>query len=344
MGWGLGGCTVSSPPRQMLTRPRRSGSGTRAFHEDEPTFNYEHKQSDLDEPRLSRSGLKDEPDWGQTCGRLLWKVAVVAADPVSQSEGISPARGAPAAVLPRCCSLLKNNTWGIIMQETPQNPRQSVPGLSTFNSDVFGRNYGLLKCPRPSSVGREVRPLVLLLFCFFTIHASFAKAGWCTIAHVSHFFAQLSFKQINYRRVYGCKDKGIYTEIALRSSSLDVPSAQWCLVLAGRGSQPPKKSYFFLAVFLFSHRPRPPPSVVPNTVSPSISVYAGGKAERRCHVVFLATLARLDDHIRQLLHLKSENQQQREEPSAKRRTAFRQSANISPLTGIYLATLCCLPT
>lgn len=51
----------------------------------------------------------------------------------------------------------------------------------------------------------------------------------------------------------------------------------------------------------------------------------GGAA---CHVVFLATLARLDDHIRQLLHLKSENQQQREEPSENATQGLRCSVNI----------------
>lgn len=48
-----GGEKHVSSPQQMLMRPvALDGSG--ACHEDEPPFNYEHKQSDFDEPCLNR--------------------------------------------------------------------------------------------------------------------------------------------------------------------------------------------------------------------------------------------------------------------------------------------------
>lgn len=149
--------------------------GTGACHEVEPLFNYEHKQSDLDEPCLSRMGWKTNQAWGKTCGRCMWNVAQLAGDPVSQSEGISPGCRCPFTVL-LSWKKTKTHTWGIVMQETPQNPRSSVQGLCIFQQwCLWSKLHGLSKCLRQSSVRWKgyFCPRALL-----TIHVCFAREGW----------------------------------------------------------------------------------------------------------------------------------------------------------------------
>lgn len=157
---------------------------------------------------LEPHGLKDKP----ACGRFKWNAARLAGDPVPQSRGISPARSAPAAVLLRCCSLKKikkHHLGPLSCRKLPKIPASPYRGLSTFISDAFGQNdMAYWKCLRQSSVrwNKYFGPRALWLF-WQDMHLLPGKAGGI---HVLHFFAEPSFKQINYRRVYGCKDK-VYT-------------------------------------------------------------------------------------------------------------------------------------
>lgn len=101
--------TVSSPPRQMLMRPVAL-DGTGAFHEGEPTFNYEHKQSDLDEPCWSHTGWKTNQPVDASSEMPLGWLAIQ-----SLSPGEFPPLGVPLPLSFYGAALLKkkkNITWG----------------------------------------------------------------------------------------------------------------------------------------------------------------------------------------------------------------------------------------
>lgn len=57
--------------------------------------------------------------------------------------------------------------------------------------------------------GNVILALVPFGFVYFDKTCIFCQGRPAEI-HVLHFFAEPSFKQINYRHVYGCKDK-VYT-------------------------------------------------------------------------------------------------------------------------------------
>lgn len=201
--------TVSSPPWQMLMRPVAL-DGTGAFHEGEPTFNYEHKQSDLDEPCWSRTGWKTNQPVDASSEMPLGWLAIQ-----SLSPGEFPPLGVPLPLSFYGAALLKkkkkHHLGPLSCRKLPKIPASPYRGLSTFISDAFGENdMAYWKCLRQSSVrwNKYYGPRALWLCLFWQdMHLLPGKAGGI---HVLHFFAEPSFKQINYRRVYGCKDK-VYT-------------------------------------------------------------------------------------------------------------------------------------
>lgn len=94
--------------------------GTGAFHKGEPTFNYEHKQSALDEPCWSCTGWKTNQPADASCEMPLGWLAIQ-----SLSPGEFPLLGVPLPLSFYSAALLKKkkSPGAIVTQETPQNPR-----------------------------------------------------------------------------------------------------------------------------------------------------------------------------------------------------------------------------
>lgn len=148
--------------------------GMGGFYEDKLTFNYEHKHSDK-KSLVWAASVERQTKPGKTSGQFLRNVAQPAGNPVSQSEGISPVRSVPVVVLYGVA--LFKNTWGIIFQETPKKPGSLYLGLSTLNSDVFGKIIQHIKMP--TTIIYENKRVILVVMSFglhhFDIHTPFVR-------------------------------------------------------------------------------------------------------------------------------------------------------------------------